>query len=108
MEDSKPMKIVRILNVVDTRQYEEGENDRFFPIPGSGQANDCFCCGRSHEVHATVLLEDNSQAVVGTGCASRSDTERAARYGSADSLAKRLASLNAEEARYDEKLAAWD
>lgn len=59
--------IRRILSVVDTREYEE-QGDRWVPIPGSGEVNECSRCGREHEVHATVELEDGSTVVVGTGC----------------------------------------
>lgn len=57
----------QIVEVVDTREYEE-RGDRWVPIPGSGNARSCDRCGRLHEVHATVKYADGSTAVVGTGC----------------------------------------
>jgi len=50
---SKGKKIVRVLSVVDTRQYEE-LGDKFRAIPGSGQESTCSRCGRTHEIHAEV------------------------------------------------------
>jgi len=73
------MKIERILKVVDTRQYEEGPDDKWYPIVGSGHEHACARCGRMHEIHAMVLLDDGNEAVVGTGCASKENTEMAAR-----------------------------
>lgn len=62
------MKIVKVVSVVDTREYEE-QGDSFVPIPGSGNSNTCSRCGREHEIHWTVLLEDGQNAVVGGSCA---------------------------------------
>jgi hypothetical protein len=89
------MKIKRIVSVTDTRDYEE-IGDRWVPIPGTGQANECARCGRLHEVHATVELADGSAAVVGTGCMKAESAEivKAAKRGAA--RAKRIASLQAE------------
>lgn len=63
-----PKAIVRIIKVRDTRQYEEGPDEKWSPIPGSGVPHECARCGRIHEVHAHVELADGSQAIVGTGC----------------------------------------
>lgn len=102
------MKIIRLIRVVDTRQYYEGSDDRFHPIPGSGDERPCDRCGRIHEVHAYVELEGNKQAIVGVGCAEADDVELAARFKTAGSLAKRLAKLDAEEKAYNERAAKWD
>lgn len=59
--------IVRILQVVDSRQFEE-QGDRWVAIPGTGDERECDRCGRRHEVHATVELSDGTVAIVGTGC----------------------------------------
>lgn len=93
--------------MVDTRQREE-INDKFVPIPGSGQENQCFRCGKFHEVHATVLLEDNREAIVGTGCAAKENTEFAKQIKSLESAAKRLAKLKAEKASFDKETAEWE
>lgn len=69
------MKIIKILRVEDTRQWEEIEDDRWIPIPGSGTEHQCSRCGRSHEIHATVLLEDGKEAIVGTGCMKADESE---------------------------------
>ena len=96
--------IVRIVEVVDTRQYEE-QGDRWVPIPGSGNLNECARCGRMHEVHASVELSDGTSAVVGTGCMNAESTEIASKLKSAASRAKRIAKHRAEISKL-EKLAA--
>lgn len=61
------MKIKKIIEVVDTREYETMEGrlgrDRSVPIPGSGEINVCCRCGKEHEVHVHVEFEDGSVAV---------------------------------------------
>ena len=87
------LRIVRIIKVVDTREYEEGPGDRFYPIPGSGKEHECARCGRLHEVHALVQLETGDEAIVGTGCAARESLDMAPLFRKADGLAKRLRRL---------------
>lgn len=101
-------RIKRIIDVKDTRQYEEGEDDRWYPIPGSGHANTCHRCGRQHEIHATVELDDGSSAVVGTVCMAKDDMALASKVQGLESAAKSLAKMKAEQARYLAKLAQWD
>jgi hypothetical protein len=101
------MKIVRVLKVVDTRQREE-INDRFVPIPGSGHENECFRCGKFHEIHATVLLEDGKQVILGTGCAAKEGTEFASQIKSLESAAKRLAKLKAQKAAFEKEMQEWE
>lgn len=62
-------RIIKILNVCDTRDWEEVAEDKWVAIPGSGDPHVCDRCGRMHEVHAEVLCDDNTKMVVGTGCA---------------------------------------
>ncbi len=100
-------KIVKILSIRDTRQYEE-IGDKWVPIPGSGHENNCHRCGRSHEVWATVQLSNGQEAIVGTGCAGKDDAEAAARFTSLDRAAKRLASLRAEWVAFNEGLTAYE
>lgn len=69
-----PNKIVKILDVVDTRSYEE-VGERWVPIKDSGEKNECARCGRLHEVHAHVQLEDGSKAIVGTGCMTKDEVD---------------------------------
>lgn len=88
-------RIVKILGVVDTREYVE-EGDRWIPLPGSGTEHECDRCGRFHEVHATVLLESGRTVIVGTGCMGRDNMELKRRFQRADRAAKRLAALIAE------------
>lgn len=101
------ISIIKILSIRDTRSYEE-QGDRWVPIPGSGHENQCHRCGRQHEVHATVLLSDNTEAIVGTGCASKDNAETAKRFTSLDRAVKRLARLEAEQADYLKRRAEWD
>jgi hypothetical protein len=86
--------IVEVLEVVDTREYAEGPDGKFRPVPGSGQISDCARCGRPHEVHATVRLSTGAVEVIGTGCAAGDTFEAALRKGA--NSAKTLARLQAE------------
>ena len=73
------MKILRILRVHDTREYEEGPDGKWRPIPGSGVEHECARCGRLHEVHAEVETEGGGFSIVGTGCMGAVDLDVAAR-----------------------------
>ncbi len=99
------MDIVKILSVVDTRQYEEVADDVWKPIPGSGDIAQCARCDRDHEVHATVLLASGESAIVGTGCMARDsmNVERK-RIMRLERAAKRAAKLTAQLAKEE---AAW-
>lgn len=96
------MRIVKIISVVDTREWVE-EGDRWVALPGSGNVRECSRCGREHEVHATVLLEDESVAVVGTGCAKGTEFDKPLRLSA--TKAKRLARMTAELAAAERELA---
>lgn len=102
------LKIMRIVRVVDTRSYEEAENDRWVPIPGSGDENPCARCGRMHEVHAHVMLEDGTSAVVGTGCARGDDLIKGAAFASAANAAKRIKELRTKQANAEKRLAEFE
>lgn len=88
-------RIVKILEVRDTREFVEDGDDRWVPIPGSGTTSECARCGRDHEVHATVLLDDDTTAVVGTGCMAASGMDRGVGRRVANA-AKRVGALRAE------------
>jgi hypothetical protein len=94
-----PDQIVRILDVVDTREYEEIADGVFKPVRGSGNESFCARCGRPHEVHATVELQDKRTAVVGTGCMKGSRLEKEAKAGA--SAAKTIARWEAELAQLE-------
>ena len=96
------MKIKRIIEIVDTREYIE-EGDRWIALSGTGTIRQCDRCQRDHEVHATVELEDGSQAVVGTGCMKGSEFERELKTGA--SRAKTTRRLECELAAARERLA---
>jgi hypothetical protein len=91
----KNLKITRVLRVVDSRECEEC-GDRWVPVPGTGVQRKCDRCGRLHEVHAYVQLEDGSVATVGTGCMRGESLEVQGRMKSAASAAKTIARLKAE------------
>lgn len=93
------LKIVRILSVEDTRMWEEGPDDRWYPVPGSGQENQCARCGRAHEVHATVLLEDNTSIIVGTGCMHADESELAGQVRSILNAKNTLQQLGVQAAQ---------
>ncbi len=102
--------IVKILSVVDTREWEEGPDDKWYPIPGSGREHQCYRCGRLHEIHAEVLLDDGKTVVVGTGCMKESATELplAKRAISVLNSTRTLRRLENELAKVRESLLAWD
>jgi hypothetical protein len=101
------MKITRILKVVDTREYQE-VGDKWEPIPGSGDEHECSRCGRLHEIHALVELENGGNAIVGTGCMRADESEVQRRAKSLTSTAKTLRRNQAELAAIRAKQAAWD
>jgi len=101
-------RIIRILAVKDTRQYEEGPDDRFYPIPGSGEQHCCARCSKLHEIHATVLLENNQEAVVGRSCAKKDSIEISEQCENTAKLAIRLAKLNAQELAFTASYRAWE
>ena len=89
-------RIVRIVSVVDTREYEEVSDGKFKPIQGSGSTATCSRCGRGHEVHATVELSDGTTTVVGTGCANKIDLSIEKEMRAAETHAKSGRRLQAE------------
>lgn len=92
---SKPARIVRIIAVRDTRDVIE-DGDRFVPVPGTGAIRACDRCGRDHEVHVDVELEDGRTSVIGLGCARGESMEVQAKIKSAASAAKTRAKLLAD------------
>ena len=96
------MKIVKVISVVDTREYEE-QGDSFVPIPGSGNPNICSRCGREHEIHWNVLLEDGQEAVVGGSCAKSYSLDFRIIQG-AERQASRRKRLAAELSTYEKRL----
>lgn len=101
-----PLRIVEVIRVVDTRQWEEGPDEKWYPIPGSGNQHECSRCGRLHEVHAEVRLANGTTDVVGTGCAERDSMEVAAMVKTATSREKRARRLRAEIAANERAVAA--
>lgn len=97
------MKIVKVVSVVDTREYEE-QGDSFVPIPGSGNANVCGRCTREHEIHWTVLLEGGEKAVVGGSCAKAGSLDQKF-IQNAERSAVREKKLVKELATYEGRLA---
>lgn len=71
------MKIVKIIEIKDTRDYyiKEGEKyDKKIRIPGTGQSHECLLCGKLHEIHCFVEFE-NGNGNIGIGCARKTDVE---------------------------------
>jgi len=100
-------RIIRIVSVVDTREYEEVSDGKFKPIPGSGSTATCSRCGRGHEVHATVELSDGTTTVVGTGCANKMDLSIETQMRAAETRAKTGRRLQAELTATQVKLEHW-
>lgn len=88
--------VMKIIKVVDTRSYEEGPDDKWYPIPGSGEINICSRCSKGHEIHVTVEHEGKT-SIVGLGCAKKdnliSETQHKGITSAAISLAKNKAKL---------------
>lgn len=101
-------KIIKIISVEDTRQYECLDDDKWYPISGSGTDHPCDRCGKNHEIHATVVLDNGKEAVVGTTCMKTEDLDVQRQMASATNAAKRLRVVEAEEARYKQERKAWD
>ena len=57
-------------------------------MPGTGEANDCGRCGRSHEVWFTVELEDKSHQIVGASCARAANMEAFKRFSAIENSEK--------------------
>lgn len=104
------LAIIRILDVIDTREYTESSDDPhvLIPIPGTGDARTCERCGRTHEIHATVELSDGSRATVGTGCAAKENIALKKEFASRERRAKKIAALRAEIVRREETLKRYD
>lgn len=62
-----PVAPFRVERVVDTRDYIEVD-DRWIPVPGSGDVRRCDRCERTHEIHAVVVDVNDYVWTVGTGC----------------------------------------
>lgn len=90
--------IVRVLRVVDTREYEL-VGDRAVPVPGTGNERQCDRCQRMHVVHAHVRLSDGSSAIVGTGCMGSGDMAKAARSLAAKAKRDRVEEIALAHAR---------
>lgn len=104
--------IIRIVAVRDTRDVVEID-DRFVPIPGTGDLRACDRCGRTHEVHVDVLLSDGRTSTLGAGCARGESAEVQSKIKGAVSAAKtrtkllgQLAALRAQAAAYNAIAAA--
>lgn len=63
-----PVAPFTVERVVDTREWVEGPDDRWYAIPGSGSVRECDRCSRTHEIHATVIDANGATWTVGTGC----------------------------------------
>ena len=114
-------KPVKVIEVIDTRTYEEGPDDRWHPVPGSGTVNQCDRCGKDHEVHVVVEDGDGHSHVVGSSCA-HADGPLAKRMASVVSATQKLAALrgqlavaeaywakrSAAEAELGPKFPGWD
>jgi hypothetical protein len=102
------VRIVRVLRVVDTREWIQLEDDRWVAVAGSGDVRKCDRCSRDHEVQAHVELSNGAEAVVGTGCARGESAEMVQALAQGAGRAKRFARLTAELAAARASLAAWD
>lgn len=68
----QPVPPFKIIAVADTRDFIE-HDDRWVPVPGSGDTRECDRCGRLHEIHATIEDATARTYTVGVGCANADD-----------------------------------
>ena len=66
---------MKLIKVVDTRDFfmgtdNRGEDKKIY-IAGTGEKRQCAMCGRSHEIHAYIEMEDGTVSTVGVGCAKK-------------------------------------
>ncbi len=101
-------RIVKIVSVKDTREYDDSSG-KWKPITGTGEEHYCDRCGKLHEVHATVQLEDGSMCNVGTTCARAEFSEQLRKQmQSKVRAAKRLRVLELEMAEKQKAQREWD
>lgn len=96
---------MKIIKVIDTRQYEEGPDDKWYPIPGSGESNVCARCDKTHEVHFYVEVDPGYKTIeiVGGGCAKQVGLISETQHKSLGSAAITLAKNQSELARLLER-----
>lgn len=63
--------LFKIVDVIDTRDWEEDPKspDKLVPVSGTGEQNECHRCGRTHEVHYHVKDSQGERFIVGCACA---------------------------------------
>lgn len=103
VQESGPVGDLTVESVVDTREWVEGADDKWHPIPGSGSGRSCDRCGRTHEIHATVTDSTGATFTVGVGC-SGADTATARRISTAATSAARDTARAAHAARAGEQV----
>lgn len=87
----------KVLSIQDTRAYEEGPDDKWHPVPGSGSAHDCDRCGKEHEVYFHVRDRATGDTfTVGGRCAVTAGVFTERQQRSVGAVAKRVASLEAQ------------
>jgi hypothetical protein len=99
-------RIVKVLKVHDTRQYEE-IGDKWVAISGTGEFNTCSRCGRMHEVHVYVLLNDGSSAIVGSGCCKQESLDVQSRITSLVSASQAVKKFQSRLAKEEQQLAEF-
>jgi hypothetical protein len=93
-------KIVKVHKVTDTREWEDVD-DKWKPIPGSGQIGNCYRCGKEHEIHVEVELDNGQHVTVGTSCSHAGDVESARkRIGSLANASKKKMMWQKEYDKY--------
>ncbi len=94
------MKITKILRIIDTRSTAEVDG-RIVRLSGTGESCICELCGRNHEIHAIVKIDDGSVANVGVGCAKKSSPVEFKRFDDE----KKLSDLRDKRASFLDTLA---
>lgn len=93
--------LFEIVDVIDTRDWEEDPKnpDKLVPVSGTGNLNECHRCGRIHEVHYHVKDSKGERFIVGCSCAVAAGWADKKSANSMKSAAKTRAKAERELAR---------
>lgn len=105
-------RIIKVLAIVDTREKILETNEKGYDIwvrvPGTGIENECARCGKLHEIHVHVELENGEKAIVGLGCAKKESLDVAVRVKTLKSAINRLNKQLSLKSEYEKQIAKWN
>jgi len=53
----------RHISTIDTREQEIIEGKGWRGVPGTGEALPCHCCGKAHEIHALIAIDETADTI---------------------------------------------